>query len=88
MEMELPARTMSLDQTQTNSLRYIAPERRRKLTVCVTLLRTPEPRNHPTLMRIEEVSIGGANVPPRRRERAAAQDLLPYKPFVVVFIEL
>src|SRR5438132_13324355 len=39
-------------------------------------------------MRIEKVSIGRADVHARRGERAAAQDLLPDKPLVVVFVEL
>src|SRR2546429_9375280 len=52
------------------------------------VLRAAKSRNHPALVRIEKISIGGADVRARRGERAAAQNLLAHKPFVVVFVKL
>src|SRR5712692_663779 len=52
------------------------------------ILRAAKASDHPALVRIEKVSIGRANMPAWRRERAAAQNLLTDKPLVVVFVEV
>src|SRR5713226_5222188 len=52
------------------------------------ILRAAKASDHPALVRIEKVSIGRANMPAWRRERAAAQNLLADKQLDVVFVEL
>src|SRR5260221_7353963 len=52
------------------------------------LLCTPKSRDHPTLVRIEKISISRSNVDLRGRERSAAQHLLTDEPLIVVLIEV
>src|SRR5438445_12217650 len=59
-----------------------------RLKSMLLVLRAAKSADHPALVRIEKVSVGSANVRAWRCKRAAAQDLLTDKPFVVVFVEL
>src|SRR6476646_4072468 len=53
-----------------------------------TVSRTSKTGRHPALMGMKKVAVGGADVHLRRRKRAATQNFLINKPFVVVLVKL
>src|SRR5260370_22899619 len=61
------------------------------MRVVITLsdgLRAAKPGDHPSLVRMKEVSVGCADVRLRSRVRTASQDFLADKPLVVILVKL